>query len=73
MHNNLECPKCGGPLEDEREEVDIGVGIQTFHIGYLCPIHGPVVSVCYGCGIPKLSGYACQAWCPDKSWPEKAP
>ena len=44
------CPKCGhSTIEIEKDEVDIGVGIQTRIIGLNCESCGQV-SCCENCG-----------------------
>lgn len=56
----MTCTECGStemvPVVDE---VDIGVGIQTFTRGYECAC-GNQVSLCDGCGRP-APGHA--KWC----------
>jgi hypothetical protein len=43
------CPKCKQPgFEEHVEEVDIGVGIQTFYTGGECQTCGPI-GVCGQC------------------------
>jgi hypothetical protein len=65
------CPKCGGAdYEDRNEEVDIGVGIQTFHVGGECRVCGPM-SVCYTCGAWDFEPHA--KWCATADVIEEPP
>jgi hypothetical protein len=50
-------------LDAIREEVDIGVGIQTHILYYECEIDGPIEN-CYSCGIPK-DGRRHWGWCSE--------
>ena len=61
MSKKVECPKCGcKEAEEIVEEVDIGVGVQRFVVGYICP-KCREFSICSGCGAPE--GTACERWC----------
>ena len=60
------CPTCGVVAEPVYEEVDIGVGIQRFHVAWECPEHGGICGVCYGCGIPDRVGETHNSWCFEK-------
>jgi hypothetical protein len=57
------CPDCKRELDPVYEEVDIGVGVQTFLTGYECYEHGGICGVCNGCNAPQLEGHACRPWC----------
>lgn len=59
------CPECGAETEAIIEEVDIGVGIQQFTVGYECLEHGGLCGICYGCGVPQMPGVECRTWCPE--------
>ena len=59
------CPTCGREAEPVYEEVDIGVGIQRFHVAWECREHGGICGVCYGCGIPDRVGETHASWCKD--------
>lgn len=59
------CPDCGRPLDPVNEEVDIGVGVQTFLVAYECFEHGGICGVCFGCGVPHLDGFEHRSWCPE--------
>jgi len=57
----MTCPRCGS--EDGHklyEEVDIGLGVQTYVYGYDCPECGQV-AFCTACGA--VDGH--EAWCLD--------
>ncbi len=60
MKTSDQCPKCNGPAEIFRDEVDIGVGVQSFIVGCECPKCGHL-TVCPHCG----SWDYCFAWCVD--------
>ena len=59
------CAECGALLVADVEEVDIGVGIQTFVVGWSCPNGCPFgFAVCGGCGIAiGAPGQEHRAWC----------
>jgi hypothetical protein len=59
------CPTCGRDAEPVNEEVDIGVGIQTFLVAWECLEHGGICGVCWGCGIPDRVGETHASWCKD--------
>lgn len=59
------CPDCGRELDVVNEEVDIGVGIQTFAVALECHEHGGICGLCYGCGVPQLDGYEHRPWCSE--------
>lgn len=54
---------CGKAAEPVCEEVDIGVGVQSFQTGWACPEHGGICGVCRSCGIADRPGYTHQSWC----------
>lgn len=45
-----QCPSCQGSLQPIHEEVDIGVGVQKFLVGYECGECGGQLLVCNACG-----------------------
>ena len=47
------------------DEVDIGVGIQTFVTGWECEEHGTICGLCSGCGIACVDGAEHREWCPE--------
>ncbi len=58
------CPHCKAELEGEHEEVDIGVGVQTFLVGWRCPNGCPFgFGVCNSCGVPELPDVVHHKWC----------
>lgn len=59
------CPICRRAGDVAYEEVDIGVGIQKFAIGWDCPEHGPICGACFGCGVPMVEGVEHYSWCRD--------
>ena len=57
----IECPKCKrSDCAEVREEVDIGVCVQTFLVGYDCPDCGQI-SVYPACGALEYELH--QDWC----------
>ena len=57
---------CGKKAEPCYEEVDIGVGVQQFLVGWECPEHGGICGVCPSCGVPDRPGYAHGSWCGER-------
>lgn len=56
---------CENKMLLEKDFVDIGVGIQTFPIGYYCELCGNSYPVCSGCSIP-IDGREHWSWCDTK-------
>jgi hypothetical protein len=54
---------CGREADPVYEEVDIGVGVQSFHAGWECAEHGGICGVCGSCGVADSVGYTHQSWC----------
>ena len=65
MRDLVSCPKCGLPEAVlVEEEVDIGVGIQKFTVGWECDQCGQLTA-CTGCGV--ALGTEHREWCDAKS------
>lgn len=61
MRDNFKCKGCGGSdVEFVEDEVDIGVGVQTHILGYICGNCGPH-TVCDTCGTWDVE--PCASWC----------
>lgn len=65
-----QCPTCGGPGEAIYEEVDIGVGVQRFCIGFECAGCQQRVATCHECGTP-LDGREHAVWCGELRGPAR--
>lgn len=56
---------CGRTADPSFDEVDIGVGVQQFQIGWECSEHGGICGVCYSCGVAERVGYTHESWCQE--------
>jgi hypothetical protein len=60
--SGVSCPVCHGPTYEHAEEVDIGVGVQRFIVGYECQTCGSF-PVCNSCGVIEFPGKEHHYWC----------
>lgn len=54
---------CAGNMEIEEEQVDIGVGVQTFIVGARCPICDFTAVPCSTCGFWNTENPPHASWC----------
>jgi hypothetical protein len=65
MNPHVTCA-CGAEAAPTYEEVDIGVGVQRFLVGWECPEHGGICGVCSQCAVPDRPGYVHETWCRER-------